>query len=302
MLREATVPIGVDAGQVKTDEEPLLRFGVLSDTHIGTYWMKGINAPAVEKAFRSFRERGVDGVMICGDLTDTGTIEQLKILQAIWERVFPGNKGKDGTPVEKLFITGNHDIQLWRPVEKQSPKDIAPQIEKVWKEVLGENYSPVFTKEIKGFTFVGANWAEEKAEVVGPILDRVMKKTPQGKPVFYFQHAPNPQTCYGSWKGNPNESHGKAGKVLEKYPNLITFSGHTHKPVINPRSIWQGSYTAIYAGVVTWVEFPTHMWPHDLPEAACYAKNDCMVSVYQDRIVIERRGISFDRPLGPDWV
>ena len=87
------VPIHANAAQKRPNQKPLLRFGILTDIHVGTRWMMGINTPAVEKAFRNFRERDVDGIMICGDITNSGTIKQLEIVQKTWNQVFPKNQG-----------------------------------------------------------------------------------------------------------------------------------------------------------------------------------------------------------------
>ena len=102
---------------------PRLKIGVIADPHIGTKWMMGINAPATEKAFRDFRSQGVDVVAVLGDMTEGGTIAQWEEFAQIWYDVFPNDLGVDGKKVEKLFITGNHDVACWKPPEQQDPED-----------------------------------------------------------------------------------------------------------------------------------------------------------------------------------
>lgn len=37
-------------------------------------------------------------------------------------------------------------------------------------------------------------------------------------------------------------------EVLKRYPQVVTFSGHLHFPINDPRSIWQGDFTALGCG------------------------------------------------------
>lgn len=292
-------------GRVKAEGEKLrLRFGVLTDTHIGLPWWRGINAPAMEKALRDFRARDVDAVMITGDITNDGTIEQLRVAMRIWDSVFPDGKGLNGKRVEKLFICGNHDVRLWTPIEKQGPRDIAPRLAEVWEEIVHEKFVPVSLKKVNGFPFVGAHWGHVGKEETEPVLQRAMKECPPDTPLFYYQHAPLPQTCYGSRKEDPGgtSAFGTTGEALKNHPNAVVFSGHSHRPLSHPRSIWQGEFTAVNAGAMAWADFVPFDWPHDLAPLSVYGKSACIVSVYQGRMVIERRNVCFESSYGADWV
>jgi predicted phosphodiesterase len=286
------------------DAELQLRFGVLTDTHIGLTWWRGINTPAMEKALKDFRARDVDAVMITGDITNIGTIEQLRVVMKIWDSVFPDGKGLNGKHVEKLFICGNHDVRLWTPIEKQGPGDIAPRLAEVWEEIVHEKFVPVFLKKVNGFPFVGAHWGHFKKEETEPVLKQAMKECSPDTPLFYYQHAPLPQTCYGSRKEDDGgaASFGTTGEALKNYPNAIVFSGHSHWPLSHPRSIWQGEFTAVNAGAMAWADFSPFSWPHDLAPLSVYGKSACIVSVYQDRMTIERRNVCFESSYGADWV
>ena len=101
---------------------PLLRLGVLSDIHVSVPEIVAADphakpclgtGAAFERALRAFRERGVDAVVIAGDLTEFGLIPELEEVARIWNRVFPGDLGADGRKVEKAFILGNHDAIAW---------------------------------------------------------------------------------------------------------------------------------------------------------------------------------------------
>ena len=57
---------------------PNLTLGVLSDIHIHTQEQ----VPVFEKALAFFRDAGVDGVVIAGDMADTGLVHQLEKVAA----------------------------------------------------------------------------------------------------------------------------------------------------------------------------------------------------------------------------
>ncbi|MDD3545408.1 MAG: DUF4838 domain-containing protein [Kiritimatiellae bacterium] len=111
----ASAPLGVHA---VTGAAPR-RLGVLSDIHISTPECVAHDDHAkdclgtlepFERALAYFREKGVDAVVIAGDLTEFGLVDELKAVASVWKRVFPDNRGLDGEKVEKLFILGNHDF------------------------------------------------------------------------------------------------------------------------------------------------------------------------------------------------
>ena len=140
-----------------------LRVGVLSDVHV-IGCLPGANANAgscetFEKALRYFCSRGVDAVVIAGDMADNGLESQLRGMGDAWRRVFPGNKRPDGGHVEKVFVTGNHDVEGWKYgyakqygiTEAKNADDIlALHMAESWKRVFDEEYSPMYIKDVKG--------------------------------------------------------------------------------------------------------------------------------------------------------
>ena len=287
-------------------ERPRVRIGVIADPHIGTEWMMGINSPATEKAFRDFRAQDVDAVAVLGDFTNSGTIAQLEAFARIWYEVFPNDMGLNGKKVEKLFVTGNHDPACWRPPEKQNPEThIAPRMAEHWRRCFHEDYAPAWRKEINGFQFTGINWGIHpkkdikdayRREDLEPVFKEAFARAKPGEPVFHIQHAPPPKTCYCS-----GASYGTAEQLFGGDERLFMLTGHLHKPLTHPKNIWQGSYTLVSAGVITWASFPPFGWPKDLPGGAAYAKSQCTVSVYQDEIVVERKSTWSGERLGDDW-
>ncbi len=203
-----------------------LRVGILSDVHIGFHSAYD-QSDRLEKALMFYREKGVDAVIIAGDLQEhTGSNEAYTWIEEfvdVWFRVFPENKNiLTGEHVEPMFIYGNHDTTLIK--------------DEYWPEELGE-YQDSWIKEVKGYQFVGAHYTRESAAQT--LVDRADVLT-EDKPFFYIQHLPVKGTLY-----NANEGLMNAGNhiydTIRGYENLVVFTGHTHIPITNERNIWQSS-------------------------------------------------------------
>ena len=85
----------------------LARLGVLSDIHLD----EPERAGCFRKALLHFRDAGVDGVVIVGDIANLGRLSELDLCAHIWFDVFPDDKAPDGRHVERLFVYGNHDVK-----------------------------------------------------------------------------------------------------------------------------------------------------------------------------------------------
>lgn len=260
MLLSLSAPL-VDALQVsaaQTSKNGNLRFGVLSDIHISydyedeVYgsvkgYFDGVQPTRFEKALRFFKSQGVEAVVIAGDLQEaSGTTEQsldaqkdwLQTVVDIWFKVFPEKPGEDGY-VEPIFTYGNHDSAL-----------VSIQY---WPEELG-TYQDVFTKEVNGYTFVCTQ--NSKEDLVSPLLEKAAARN-QDKPIFYIQHCPIAYTVPGDY--GYGQGYGINGwKNVAPYHNVVAFTGHTHVPLTDERSIWQGDagnegqFTAINTATINY--------------------------------------------------
>lgn len=227
MLLSLVVPaVSMPALATEQEQTPDLRVGILSDVHLGYAADKEIQTVRFKKALEAFKAMGVDAVIVAGDLQDAyggseAEIESQKFYMeefaSTWFEVFPAESG-----VEPIFIYGNHDEQL-----------VAQQY---WPESLG-SYNDAFLKEVKGYQFVGVQHGKEGVDVVDAYLSEANKAS-EDKPVFYIQHYPIYQTVPGSFG---NHSYSKNGfENVSQYANVVAFNGHTHYPLTDERSIWQG--------------------------------------------------------------
>lgn len=237
----------ITTGCTKKDEPvvttPLLRIGILSDTHINADTRYSMY-DRLEKALMFYKQKGVDGILITGDLQDNRTsaaeaMSAMEEFQDIWLRVFPNNVNDlTGEYVEPMFIYGNHDKSL---VEAE-----------YWFDGIGSEYEDAWIKEIKGYQFVGAHFTKEEDALVQKYLEQA-KTSSADKPFFYVQHAPMANTVVGGASSYDGVVIPNQDSILRSH-NCVVLTGHTHVPLTDERAIWQSSskkaaqYTVVSCG------------------------------------------------------
>lgn len=287
--------------------KPRLKLGVITDVHYATGYELGLNEQIFRRALEDFKANGVDAVMLCGDIINGWTVGEFRAMMETWIKVFGSPKAHAPGQVEMLYVTGNHEIYCFPEKIKDHPNWFChpDNLNKLWREYFGEDYPAVFHRRVKGFSFVGAHWGNFKAEQVKPYIEEAAAATRPGDPIFYFSHVPQPHTCYGSdAKRDGDDGYngsGTAFRAFAGHENVICLSGHTHKAGAHPRCIWQGDFTAIHPGVVTWCEFRDFAWPNDCFPEVQNCKDQMYLTVYDDRIVVERRNLVHGFEIGPNW-
>ena len=302
---------------------PALTFGVVSDIHVTT---PGTEA-RYEKALRLFKSRGADAVMVCGDLADWGTVNSLQLVRDAWKRVFD-----DGDATVPLLCTGNHDFGGWGygdmtmdmhasgHSEDEAVVKAKGGLKAEWERVFGETYEPMRIRRVKGYDFVSAEYAsddkgEHRPDAAAFLIAYAKRLRDSGKPFFYFQHLPIKGTTgdSGGWADG-----GSVFPVLKTFPNAIAFTGHTHRPFVDERQIWQGEFTAIGTPSLSYPGLPGHengsakrdgsatnAMPMIPVRRDLEGTQGFFVNVYADRVVVERIDVEadeWDREAAPAWV
>ena len=218
------------------DSDVILRAAVMSDVH----FPGSLNARQVERFNRALDfmyeysskqpYKKFDALVIAGDMTDSGSVEQLTVLKkSMDEHLRP-----ETTPV---FCMGNHD---WAGGQDR------------WEKILDMKANQSLV--INGIHFLTASirfeqlkpWLKEE-------LDKAIADDPN-KPVIVVQHHHINNTVYGSC---PPDNWGGAGALrdlLDNYPQVIDFSGHSHYPIVDPRSAWQKTFSAFGCRTLSYYE------------------------------------------------
>ena len=312
---------------------PLLRFGAASDVHMRVpnpilpyHGESEDNYLYFEKALRWFDRLKVDAVVVSGDIADRGLIPEWEQFADTWNRVFPKGRAADGRSVERLVVTGNHDIGqwmgLWTKVSEADQRkwrfDHPENLEKVWRRLMDEEWSLVFKRVIKGVPFVCSQYMTLKPPVETYFKTHGDEFDPT-IPFFYVQHAHPSGTCFsdskrGLWDYAMN---GQVMRALSRFPRAVALSGHTHNSVVDDRSVWQGAFTSVNCGC-TWGAGLVY-YDRDNALADYFAEykdqrqdslsplrngGRCCLAfdVYADHLVVHRWCVQTDEPIGEDWV
>ncbi len=228
--------------------KPVLRFIASSDTHIQTSSNKNEQriAAMMDLGYAVAEEdphyKALDALLVCGDLTESGTTKQFDKFQSAIDSSL-----RDGTRFLGVVAHG-HDGKTMTHA----------QTREYYSQISGN--TPDFHTVINGFHFIGISvspnqtgpWNDEnQVRWLDTQLAQAAADDPD-KPIFVIHHEHVLGTVYGS-----NEGWGLScfADVLSKYPQVVDFSGHSHYPLNDPRSLWQGEFTAIGTGALHYAEF-----------------------------------------------
>lgn len=232
---------GFTAEKTKTPEDftPALRFVVCSDIHLdgeetqeAAVRFKNLFNDMYDYAANS-DYKNLDAVVVAGDFTGDGEEKEY----AMYNKIVDENM-KDDTQL--ITVMGNHEFIAYRDVDASVGYD-------VYKKFVNENVDTDIV--INGYHFIGVSYDDNGKSFTGKMqwlderLRNATKENPD-KPVFVIQHPHPAFTVYGS----VNWSDFSTRAVLSKYPQVVSFSGHSHYAASDPRSVWQGEFTAVGTG------------------------------------------------------
>lgn len=295
---------------------PRLKVGVLSDIHV----RDEVSQKVFIKALEWYRAKGVDAVLVAGDMADHGLVSQLQLVADAWFKVFPDNKTPEGRPVAQLLEYGNHCVADWK---KKNFADDAERAKNMvmfdprgfWEKAFHEEYQPVFSKTVNGYTFVGAHWPGLSAREAW--FAAHAKEIDLAKPFFYFQHPHPKDTCYGAWAWGHDD--GTSTRLLSPFRNAIALSGHSHYTLTDERTVWQGAFTSIGTSSLSYTSLDYNFREnahrggnnygiregrgHEMPQMPTSdGKQGMLFTVCDDHIRIERHEFVWDENLGDDWI
>lgn len=254
----------------------VLRFAVMSDVHFSGE----PDAPEVQRLKRaldfmyeySAKEpyNKFDALLVAGDMTNHGYRNELDLFKkTLDDGIRPGTS--------QLLCMGNHEFHynrkkdLWRDIFKVKPNDVY--------KVNGYHFialSPDRGSNSNGDYRYALDWMKRS-------LEDASAADPD-KPIFVFQHYHISDTVYGSC-GDDHWGIADLDELFRKYPNVIDFSGHSHYPINDPKSAWQGQYTAFGTGTLSYFEMAGGVY-EKFPEGYRNAAQFYIVEVHRDNSVV----------------
>ena len=239
--KNITVCHALGTRAISDEFTPILRFLVASDVHyadaVGVQDEKFEAMLSDAYAYADGHEKytALDGAFIVGDIAHRGTETSLNRFFTDFYRWT-----REGT--EAQAVLGNHEFS---PSENR-PYTVTRYLSASGYEsadrhivISGYHFILMSPSHYEGFNNEKIAWLETE-------LAAAAAADPTGKkPIFVFQHHPAFDTVYGSedeW-GVSN-----LNPVFAAYPQVVDFSGHSHFPINDPRSVWQGTFTEFNTG------------------------------------------------------
>lgn len=221
---------------------------------------------------------GIDGVMVVGDLIQRAEITMAQNFKALYEDVFKP------TEVPMIYTIGNHDMN---PKYDWTPSTVAQSV--AIANTFGDEYFKTDIDNtmrnnyearhcvIGGYHILAVTPNGDQPITYSPNvitwldqqLDAITKTDPN-RYVIVLTHPMIYNTIYGSLLGEdggvwtstlPNYWATRVlTGVLEKYPQVVSFHGHLHFPINDPRSLWQGKWTALGCGSTRYMAIEPAGW------------------------------------------
>ncbi len=222
--------------------KPIIRFAVVSDVHLKDEHsvehdrlVKAINdAYKIAEAHPDYK--ALDAFVIAGDFANSGSEAQMQRAKQILDE----NLKED---TKRILSIASHEFH-------------GAGVEAAYEKLLRIHGSTGDTHEvINGFHFVAVSPAsgvcvdDKKIAWTREMLTLAHKDDPK-KPVFMFQHPHVSGTVYGSINWGEDE----LNVVYNDFPQILVFSGHSHAPINDPRSIHQQHYTCLGTGTLSYFE------------------------------------------------
>lgn len=260
--------VGTKNGPEAFDESSVvLSVGVVSDVHINTgvpetsrKWKNALLQLGV-KASESDPD-GLDGVLVAGDLIDYPSDPAILEFKKVYESVI------NPEVVPLIYTVGNHDVPnyKWSETMVKDAEYIRKafgdsyfqvDVDKDAGEKLECRHCVLKDYDILTITPDGTSpvaYSPEALKWLDGKLKEITSKNPS-RYVIVITHPMLYDTVYGSLLGEADGiwksflpgywATRELPEILSKYPQVVAFGGHLHFPLNDPRSVWQGNYTAL---------------------------------------------------------
>ena len=225
------------------DFQAVLRMMVCSDVHYKDEPSAERErfALAIETAYeiaqQDTQHPALDAIFVVGDFADRGSEIQMQAFAETLKAVKP--------ETQVVLSTASHEYSA----QNGGPEAAWEKLERIFGQ------QPDVHSVIHGFHCIsvspshGCDFNQQKQSWVEKELKLAAEDAPQ-KPIFFFQHPHLTDTVYGSVDWGEDA----LIQYLMHYPQVIDFSGHSHAPINDPRSIHQAHFTSLGTGTLSYFE------------------------------------------------
>ena len=235
--------------------EPVLRFAVTSDVHIRStsndYQSLDHLTRMIDGAYKysdAQEYSKLDGIFFVGDNTQNGKkAEQTIFFDTLKSKV------REGTVARAVM--GNHEFySVGSGSDRYLPDSIAQSTANFLSYSGYESQNVHLVINGYHFILVSADSYDKANQIyltkstldwMKTELDKAAADDPSGeRPIFVFQHEPPDNNEVRGFTGGD----ARLTELLNNYPQVVDFSGHTHRPINDPCSLWQDGFTGVGTG------------------------------------------------------
>lgn len=269
-----------------------MRIGIISDVQMNTD-IQDWGERNLEKAFAMLGKMDIDLLFHVGDLANNTHLAVFDKYIAIKKKYFA-----DKMPPE-IFCTGNHEF--WTTKDPLSAmKHHAGICEKLSMKADNPYHEVINGYDI--LSLVDEEAPAYKKELLEKLKGELNKAVARDskKPIFLLTHFPPAETMVGSYGSSGSR---ELRELLDKYPQVISFSGHTHDPLENERAIWQKEFTAITTSTLSYVCSSDDGYYNSCNGILPYAREGLqfmMMELHKDHILIHRYHAEDEREIQKD--
>ena len=220
--------------------QPIFRMVVCSDVH---YQEGKPNEPArFEKGIQQAYDYAageaydkIDALYVVGDFATSGSEAEMQMFKASIDKCV-----RNETQI--TLTLASHEFR-YGEAEALARFDRIFGMEKDTHKVINGLHLIALTRQD------GCRIREKKQTWLKEQLKKAAADDPY-KPIFVFQHPHLTDTVYGSINWGEDD----IIEILMDYPQVIDFSGHSHAPINDPRSIHQKYFTSMGTGSLSYFE------------------------------------------------
>lgn len=278
-------------------DAPVLRFGVMSDTHVNA---RPESCDRVRAALKLFREKGVAVVINNGDIANRFDPAAYRAYRQVFDEVYA-----QGPKPREIYAYAWHDAYGYLDRPRAEAVSVAPQAFAAVRENLKAPHGHTAEFTAGGYAFLVMpqftghpgflSWEDYEAKVAA-----ACRANPD-KPVFVVDHVPPRGTVFNSVRWGCARSR----EILGRHPQVVLFSGHTHGSLRSDLFIWQGDFTVVNAGCLYGWDGLLAGSPMPVPGGVRtgYDKQEfgvLTVEVHPDRMLVRRWDVRDGREIGAD--
>lgn len=228
-----------------------LSFGVFGDVHE--------NVDNFQKAINDMYtiNPAINALVLNGDSVDQGIEKQYESMKKIID------KNKDLLPNKIIKNIGNHEFFNY-DIEVNSKEQVQLFINR-YLDFAGEDkvYHDTW---VNNYHFISLGSEDGNSETLNSVKayispeqqnwlkEKLAEKYEKGKPIFVFLHQHLSNGKNGGWVGSDQAD--EVRQILDKYPEVILFTSHTHRDLTESSVVLDQPFTTIHTGAIHYTIIP----------------------------------------------